>query len=42
MTILVESIKRLYTDEKVTAEKIEQLLREKKINKEEYDYIISK
>lgn len=42
MTILVESIKRLYNDGKVTAEKIKQLLAEKKINKEEYDYIVSK
>ena len=41
MTIIVESIKRLYRDGKVTIEKIDQLLNEKKINKEEYNYIIS-
>lgn len=42
MTIIVESIKRLYKDGKVPIEKINQLLNEKKINKEEYDFIISK
>ena len=40
MTVLVESLKRLYTDNKITLEKIQSLLKEDKINKEQYDYIV--
>lgn len=40
MTVLVESLKRLYTDNKITLEKIQSLLKENKINKEQYDYIV--
>ena len=39
MRTLVESLKRLYP-EKVTKEKIDALLADKKIKQEEYDYII--
>lgn len=40
MTVFVESLKRLYKDRKVSLDKITNLLKEKKINQKEYDYII--
>ena len=39
MRTLVESLKRLYP-EKVTKEKIDTLLTDKKITQEEHDYIV--
>ena len=41
MTILVESIKRLYKDGKVSLEKIKDLLKDKKITQEQYNYIVN-
>lgn len=42
MRQVVESLARLYRADKITIKKIEQLLKEKKISKEEYDFILSK
>lgn len=41
MRTLVESLKRLYSKNKITAEKISQMVTENKITDEEKDYIIS-
>ena len=41
MTQLVESLARLYKDNKISDSKLNKLLSDKKINKQEYDYIIS-
>lgn len=41
MTLFVESLYRLYKNEQVTKEKIDEFLSFKKITKQEYDYIIS-
>ena len=40
MTILVESLKRLYSDEKIDIINVKKLLEENKISQEEYDYIV--
>lgn len=40
-TWFVESLYRLYKDDKVDKQKIDELLSNKKINQQEYDYIIS-
>ena len=42
MTIFVETLKRLYKDERITLEKVTSLLKDKKINQKQYDYIVSK
>ena len=41
MNQFVESLARLYKDEKVSDNILNRLLSEKKINKQEYTYIIS-
>lgn len=41
MTQLVESLARLYKDNKISDSKLNKLLSDKKINKQEYEYIIS-
>lgn len=41
MSQFVESLARLYKDDKVNEKKLKELLSLKKINKTEYDYIIS-
>ena len=41
MNQFVESLRRLYMDGRVNAQKISTLLAENKINQQEYDYIIS-
>ena len=41
MNQFVESLRRLYEVNKVDSTKIDELLANKKINKQEYDYIIS-
>lgn len=41
MTQLVDSLQRLYNDDKVSNKTLEKLLLEKKITKQEYEYIIS-
>ena len=41
MTQFVESLQRLYIENKVSNPTLDRLLTEKKINKQEYDYIIS-
>ena len=41
MNQFVESLARLYVDGKINDKKIDELLASKKINKQEYDYIIS-
>ena len=40
MTVFVDSLKRLYQNQKVSLEKIQDLLKDNKINTEEYEYII--
>ena len=40
MSILVESLKRLYTAEKVSLEKLQEMMSTNKISLEEYRYII--
>lgn len=40
MSVFVETLKRLYVNKKVTKSKIDNLLKEKKLNKSEYDYIL--
>ena len=40
MSILVESLKRLYTAGKVSLEKIQEMMSTNKISLEEYRYII--
>ncbi len=41
MRTLVESLRRLYAKDKITLEKLQELLNEGTINQKEYDYIIS-
>lgn len=41
MNQLIESLCRLYVLDKISDEKLNELLINKKINKQEYDYIIS-
>ncbi len=41
MTQFVESIARLYKTDRIDNKKINELLTYKKINEQEYDYIIS-
>lgn len=41
MRTLVESLRRLYAKDKITLEKLQELLNEDTINQKEYDYIIS-
>ena len=41
MTQFIESLQRLYKENKVSNQKLERLLTDKKINKQEYDYIIA-
>ena len=41
MSQFVESLARLYQANKINEEKIKDLLTNKKINQQEYDYIIS-
>jgi hypothetical protein len=40
MTTLIESLKRLYSAEKINLEKLEYMLNENKITREEFEYII--
>jgi phospholipid N-methyltransferase len=40
-TIFVESLYRLYKDNKINKNKLDELLTSKKITQAEYDYIIS-
>ena len=40
MSILVESLKRLYTARKVTLEKLEEMRDTSKISEEEFQYIV--
>lgn len=42
MTIFVQSLSRLYKIAKISLDKLNELLENKKITQEEYDYIISK
>lgn len=41
MNQFVESLCRLYRQDKVNNDKLKELLTKKKINQQEYDYIIS-
>jgi len=41
MNVLVESLKRLYSRNDVTEEKLKSMLKSKKISKAEYDYIVN-
>ena len=41
MNQLIESLWRLYRDNKIDTKKLDALLVSKKISKQEYDYIIS-
>lgn len=41
MNQFVESLCRLYKQDKVNNDKLKELLTKKKINQQEYDYIIS-
>lgn len=41
MNQFIESLKRLYADDKITTAWLDKLLASKKITKQEYDYIIS-
>ena len=42
MSEFVKSLRRLYENNKITKEKIEQLFKEKKINETEKQYIFGK
>lgn len=42
MSILIESLKRLYKNKQITKEKVYQLEKEKKITNEEMVYILGK
>lgn len=42
MSTLVESLKRLYYRGEVSSQKLNSMLKDKKITKEEYEYIISR
>lgn len=41
MTQFIESLSRLYKDEKVSNQTLDKLLKDNKITKQEYEYIIS-
>ena len=41
MNQFIESLARLYKTDKIDNKKLDELLTSKKINKQEYDYIIS-
>lgn len=41
MNQFIESLRRLFGDDKVSQNTLDKLLEEKKINKQEYEYIIS-
>ena len=41
MTYFVESLRRLYTANKITKTKLDEYLISKKINQQEYEYITS-
>ena len=41
MNQFIDSLRRLYENEKIDDKKLNELLVNKKINKQEYDYIIS-
>ena len=41
MKVLVESLKRLYCDDKLTTEKVVDLFQKGKITEEEKDYILN-
>lgn len=41
MNILVESLKRLYRNEKITIDKLQEMLVNKSIKKEEFEYIVN-
>lgn len=41
-SVLAQSLNRLYTDHRITLEHIKKLLRQNKINKDEYEFIIGK
>lgn len=40
-TLFVESLYRLYKDDRINKKQVDELLSNKKINQQEYDYIIS-
>ena len=42
MSELVKSLKRLYENNKITQDKIEQMFKDKKINETEKQYILGK
>lgn len=42
MRTFVESLSRLYLEDKITIEKLEQLFQTQKITEEEYKYIVNK
>lgn len=42
MSILVESLKRLFKNEQITLNKLNDMLAEKKLSQDEYNYIINK
>ena len=42
MTDLVESLRRLYKDKKVSLDRVNELFKNKKISKTDYDYIVGK
>lgn len=41
MNVLVESLKRLYMNGQITIEKINNMLKNKTISKDEYEYIVN-
>ena len=41
MSQFIESLYRLYQQDKINDDKLKELLTKKKINQQEYDYIIS-
>ena len=41
MTVFVESVRRLFTDQKITLSQVKTLLAAKRITSEEYTYILS-
>ncbi len=41
MSTFVESLKRLYSSQKVAIEKLQNLLTEAKLTQAEYDYIVA-
>jgi hypothetical protein len=40
MSILVESLKRLFTTQKISIEKLNKISKNSKITQEEYNYIV--